>query len=293
MPQPAPDRMATQARLPPESLEDTLTKPGTSWQDGAAAVWAGVGQAVGSGTTDPRGAGAGRHRSRPALEDLDFDLGSSGKPGQRPGASRRMLTLRPRSPSPNPQHGTRSILTSKRRCRMDALPIDDEHDVPVWSTTPVRSRSPCWSRQARAERGRDTRAEFEFDLRSEPATDEPLGTWRRLRRPLKPEGPSKGSSTVPKRWNSMSALTESTVLGEAMQHPGLRHVLDLPRSRTGGDSGRWRDAFRDGCARLLLRSGPGRHGGQSRFCDGADRYRVNPAFGFADGAGRPDRDQLQ
>ncbi|WP_374692135.1 FimV/HubP family polar landmark protein [Accumulibacter sp.] len=213
-PQPAPATAGgAGAAAAPESLEDTLTRPGQL---------AGMVAAVGAAATTTAAATASREE-QPAtqamgagLEELDFDLGASGTAlaGQRDVGEAALETTLAFA---NPQHEQTLDFDLETSLPKDAFPADEEHQTArLIDDASSLEVTMLVAPEARAgDRTDDNRPEFEFDL-SEPAADETA--WNVATEPQ--AGLGEGLADAADSAEALEfdvRLTESTVLGEAMQ----------------------------------------------------------------------------
>lgn len=218
------------AAMPPQELEDTLTRPGEL----AGIVAAVGGAAIAAAATPTRDDQVVAQASSASLEELDFDLGGDGGGLMTPSDAGE-VALETTLAFAVPQHEQTLDFDLETSLPKDAIPsgehgdaarlIDDASALEV--TMLVAPELPAGERASGASH------EFEFDL-SEPAADEPA--WKVATQPQGPldEGP-EGVAESAEALEFDVRLTESTVLGEAMQNPAFDMSsisLDLGQAET-------------------------------------------------------------
>ena len=226
---PATTVVAT-AAMPREDLEDTLTRPGQL----AGIVAAVGGAAIAAAATPTHDDQVAAQASSAGLDELDFDLGGDGG-GLTTPSDAGEAALETTLAFAAPQHEQTLDFDLETSLPKDAILagedgeaarlIDDASALEV--TMLVAPEVPA------GERASATTQEFEFDL-SEPAADEPA--WKVAAQPHGPldEGP-EGAAEGAEALEFDVRLTESTVLGEAMQNPAFDMSsisLDLGQAET-------------------------------------------------------------
>jgi len=213
-PKPAPATAGGASGAPaPESLEDTLTRPG---QLAGMVAAVGAAAAATAAATPTREEQPATQATGAGLEELDFDLGASGTglAGLRDVGEAALETTLAFA---NPQHEQTLDFDLETSLPKDAIPADEEHEAArLIDDASSLEVTMLVAPEARAgDRAADTRAEFEFDL-SEPATDDTAWDVATQTQAGLGQGPEEAvDSTEALEFDVR--LTESTVLGEAMQ----------------------------------------------------------------------------